>query len=52
MNKEGLSYIDSMKYLAKKAGIKLDDNKSSQEFLAKPSIKVFTIFDLNPLFFK
>ena len=31
MNKEGLSYIDSMKYLAKKAGIKLDDTKSSKE---------------------
>lgn len=31
MHKEGLSYIDSMKYLAKKAGIKLDDTKSSKE---------------------
>ncbi|OFJ68329.1 DNA primase [Anaerococcus sp. HMSC065G05] len=31
MHKEGLSYIDSMKYLAKKAGIKLDDTKSSTE---------------------
>lgn len=31
MHKEGLSYIDSMKYLAKKAGIKLDDTKSSRE---------------------
>ena len=31
MHKEGLSYIDSMKYLAKKAGIKLDDIKSSKE---------------------
>lgn len=31
MHKEGLSYIDSMKYLANKAGIKLDDTKSSKE---------------------
>ena len=31
MHKEGLSYIESMKYLAKKAGIKLDDTKSSKE---------------------
>lgn len=31
MHKEGLSYIDSMKYLAKKAGIELDDTKSSKE---------------------
>lgn len=31
MHKEGLSYIDSMEYLAKKAGIKLDDTKSSKE---------------------
>lgn len=31
MHKEGLSYIDSMKYLSKKAGIKLDDTKSSRE---------------------
>ena len=31
IHKEGLSYIDSMKYLAKKAGIKLDDTKSSKE---------------------
>lgn len=31
MHKEGLSYIDSMKYLAKKAGIKLDDTKFSKE---------------------
>ncbi|MDU6182718.1 MAG: DNA primase [Anaerococcus vaginalis] len=31
MHKEGLSYIDAMKYLAKKAGIKLDDTKSSKE---------------------
>ena len=31
MHKEGLSYIDSMKYLDKKAGIKLDDTKSSKE---------------------
>lgn len=31
MHKEGLSYIDAMKYLANKAGIKLDDSKSSKE---------------------
>lgn len=31
MHKEGLSYIDSMKYLANKAGIKLDNTKSSKE---------------------
>lgn len=31
MHKEGLSYIDAMKYLAKKAGIKLDDTKYSKE---------------------
>ena len=31
MHKEGLSYIDSMKFLASKAGIKLDDSKSSKE---------------------
>lgn len=31
MHKEGLSYIDSMKYLASKAGIKIDDSKSSRE---------------------
>ena len=31
MHKEGLSYIDAMKYLANKAGIKLDNSKSSKE---------------------
>lgn len=31
MHKEGLTYIDAMKYLANKAGIKLDDSKSSKE---------------------
>lgn len=31
MHKEGLSYIDAMKYLANKAGIKLDDSKSTKE---------------------
>ena len=31
MHKEGLSYIDSMKYLANKAGIKLDNTKFSKE---------------------
>lgn len=31
MEKEGLSYIDAMKYLANKAGIKLDDNISSKK---------------------
>ncbi|MSS77073.1 DNA primase [Anaerococcus sp. WCA-380-WT-2B] len=31
MQKEGLSYIDSMKYLANKAGIKIDNNVSSKK---------------------
>lgn len=31
MHKEGFSYIDAMKYLANKAGIKLDDSKSTKE---------------------
>lgn len=31
MQKEGLSYIDAMKYLANKAGVKIDNNVSSKK---------------------
>ena len=42
MQKEGLSYVDSMKYLADKAGIRVDDRISS-----KKNAKLNRYYDIN-----